>query len=224
MNELYFILHSCILALASLGALKLGKEALITFIAIQTVLANLFVTKQIILCGLNATAADPFIIGSALSLNLLQEYFGKPSALRAIVITFFVLACFGVFSYLHLLYYPSCYDTSQTHFEALLGITPRLVVASFAVYLIVSYLDTRLYALLKKRLFSIPAAFRNGFCVAITQAVDTILFTLIGLSGILSSLIELMIVSYGVKILCIAIALPFISLAKKIVPLPTTAQ
>lgn len=108
MNELYFILHASLLATLSLVALHHGKEVLITYIVLQTIFANLFVSKQITLCGLNAIAAEPFIIGSALSLNLLQEYFGRPSAVKTVKITFVSLVLFALFSQLHLLYIPSC--------------------------------------------------------------------------------------------------------------------
>lgn len=216
MNEIYFIVHSLALALTCLGALKLGKEALVSFIALQTVLANFFVTKQISLCGFNTTAADPFIIGSALSLNLLQEYFGKHEAFKSIRITFFMLVCYGVFSYLHMLYVPSCYDNSSIHFDALLSFAPRLVIASLAVYWVTSQLDTALYAFMKKRCFQISPAIRNGLSVGITQAADTVLFTFLGLWGILSNLTEIMAVSYVIKISCILIATPCMALAKRL--------
>lgn len=218
MNELYFLLHASVLATLSIVALHNGKEMLITFIVLQTIFANFFVTKQITLCGFNATAADPFIIGSALSLNLLQEYFGRALAIRTVKLTFTSLLLFALFSQLHLLYSPSCFDTTHYHFKALLEITPRLVIASFIAYGLVSYLDTRLYAMLKT---PIPwPTIRNGFCVVITQALDTVLFTIIGLSGVLSSLGDLMIVSYVIKLSCVIIAMPFISLAKKVVRRP----
>lgn len=222
MNELYFIIHASLLAVLSLAALYAGKEVLISFIMLQTILANLFVSKQIMLCGFNAIAAEPFIIGSALSLNLLQEYFGRSSAVRTVKITFVSLLLFALFSQLHLLYTPSCYDTAHYHYKALLEITPRLVVASFIAYGVVSYLDTRLNAFLKNK---IPwPATRNGLCVAVTQALDTVLFTLIGLSGVLSSLGDLMLVSYIIKLSCVVIALPFISFAKKLVSPPANAN
>lgn len=218
MNELYFLLHASLLATLSLVALYNGKEVLITFIMLQTIFANLFVSKQITLCGFNAIAAEPFIIGSALSLNLLQEYFGRQSAVKTVKITFVSLLLFALFSQLHLLYIPSCYDTAHYHYKALLEITPRLVVASFIAYGVVSYLDTRLNALLKNK---IPwPATRNALCVATTQALDTVLFTIIALSGVLSSLGDLMIVSYVIKLSCVIIAMPFISLAKKVVRRP----
>ncbi|BDC35055.1 hypothetical protein Noda2021_10130 [Candidatus Dependentiae bacterium Noda2021] len=223
MNELYFLVHSLVLALTCLYALRLGKEALVTFIAMQTVLANFFVTKQISLCGFNATAADPFIIGSALSLNLLQEYFGKNQALKAIKITFFMLICYGFFSFMHLAYVPSCYDVSNVHFNALLSFAPRLVVASLLVYWITSQLDTALYAVMRQRYAHISTTMRNAISVGITQAADTLLFTVLGLWGILSNLTEIMIVSYIIKLSCIALVSICMAAAKRVMP-PTSTE
>ena len=69
MNELYFFLHVIALISFVLFALRLGKEALIACFAIQMVLANLLVTKQMTCFGLNITCADVYTIGSLFSLR-----------------------------------------------------------------------------------------------------------------------------------------------------------
>ena len=46
-NELMFLFHIALMSLSTLAALRMGKEALVAFISLQAVLANLFVVKQI---------------------------------------------------------------------------------------------------------------------------------------------------------------------------------
>ena len=77
MNELLFIIHSIIIACFSLVALSLGSGALIAYVSLQCILANLMVLKQVTLFGLSATCADPFTIGATLGLNMLQEIMAK---------------------------------------------------------------------------------------------------------------------------------------------------
>ena len=106
LNELIFLLHIISVTILGLIALRLGKSALISIIALQCVVANLFVTKQIALFGFNVTGTDVFIIGAELSLNLLQEFYGTDSAKKAIKISFLMLLSFLVYSIFQLWYIP----------------------------------------------------------------------------------------------------------------------
>ncbi len=90
MNELIFLGYILAVSSAALLALRFGKEGLIGLICVQAVLVNLFVTKQISLFGFTATASDAMAVGITLTLNILQEYFQKATALKAIWISFFV--------------------------------------------------------------------------------------------------------------------------------------
>ena len=94
MNEALFIIQIIVIVGFALGALKLGKETLITWVAIQALIANLFVLKQITLLGLHVTASDAFAIGSLLGLNFLQEYFDREDARKATWICFFFMFFF----------------------------------------------------------------------------------------------------------------------------------
>jgi uncharacterized integral membrane protein (TIGR00697 family) len=59
--------------------------------ALLAVIANLFVLKQTVLFGLHVTCSDVYVIGSMLSLNLLQEHYGQREGQRAIWITFLAM-------------------------------------------------------------------------------------------------------------------------------------
>src|SRR5229473_6185965 len=115
MNELIFALHTVIIALFALGALALGQGALVAFVCIQCILANLFVVKQITLFGFTATCADAFTVGATIGLNMLQEYFGKAIAKRTIWINFFLLIFYAIVSQVHLIYVPHAADTMHLH-------------------------------------------------------------------------------------------------------------
>ena len=80
MNELLFFIHVFLVVSFVMGALRLGKAALIALSAVQAVLANLFVVKQIDLFGFSITCSDVFAVGGILSINLIQEFFGKEAA------------------------------------------------------------------------------------------------------------------------------------------------
>lgn len=216
MNEIIFLLYIIFMSLTVLGALRLGKEALISLVVLNAVLANLLVSKQIMLFGLNATASDALAVGATLSLNLLQEFYGREIALKTVWISFSGLLFYTFISQLHLVYQPSLFDTCQQAYYLILHNMPRIALASLIVYFIVQQLDCRLYSFLKKRYQGRYFIIRNTVSVGSTQLLDTILFSLLGLYGIIDNIGHIIIFSYVIKLIMLLTATPFLALAKKI--------
>jgi len=223
MNELIFIAHTVIIALFSLGALALGPGAIVAFVCAQCILANLFVVKQITLFGLTATCADAFTVGATIGLNLLQEYFGKKIAKKTILINFLMLIFYAIVSQIHLIYIPHTADNMHLHFMPLLNLMPRIVIASFSVYLISQMADYYLYGFLKKMFHDEYIIIRNYASIALCQFLDTVLFSFLGLYGIIDNIGEVIIISYVIKLASIIIATPFVGMSRKIYKI-TNAQ
>lgn len=222
MNETLFILHACLVAGFALGALRLGKEALVAWIAMQAILANLFVIKQVELFGLPVTSSDVFTIGGVWGLNLLQEYFGKDSARKAIIVAFAAMFFFALMAQIHLLYLPSAFDGTQGSFSTILSANPRIMAASFTAFYIVQRWDVWFYGQLKARCAHWPMSVRNGLSLLIAQLFDTLLFSFLGLYGIVTSLTTIIIFSYCIKVLVIASTLPFTQLSRRIAKEPAS--
>ncbi len=212
-NELTFLIHGTAVLLFLFGALYLGKETLITFIACSWIFANFFVTKQITLLGFEVTASDVYAIGAMLGMSVLQEFWGRKIAVLSIWTSFFTLLLATGMSYLHLNYIPTLHDTTHSHFEALLGSTPRLMVASFATFFISSRLEVALFNLLRQWV-SLPFPVRSGISIASILLFDTILFSYLGLYGIVANLFDVCLVSYIVKLLVIISLAPFLTLVR----------
>lgn len=218
-NESIFIFHAILVMVATLIAKRIGQQALVALIAFFAVIANLFVLKQITLFGLNATASDVYIIGASFSLNLLQEYYGRSEVRRAIWISFFVAVVYAIMSQIHVLYAPSPFDLSSEYFRFILRPMPRLIMASLFSYLVAEFANYKLFSLLKNRLPIIPFPIRSFFATGISQLVDTLLFSFLGLYGIIGSLWSVMFISYSIKIFAIFLSAPFLVLAKIIFPI-----
>jgi queuosine precursor transporter len=215
-NELIFILHASLLSIFLLIALRFGKESLIALVSLYGILANLFVTKQITLFTFNATASDAFSVAAILGLNILQEYFGAALAKKAIWINFLCLIVYTLAAYLHLSYIPSSYDTMQHHFYALLQAMPRITLASISIFLVVQYLDRFLYGVLQDKFGHRHFLLRNYASLIICQLIDTVLFSFVGLYGIVENIGTIVVVSYVIKVFAIMISNPWLALSKKI--------
>lgn len=217
MNEQIFLAHICFIAITALGALRFGKEALISFICLMCILANIFVSKQIMLFGLHVTATDSLSIGASLGLNLLQEYFGRSITKKAIWLSFGAGMICTILSQLHILYIPSIFDVTNEHYLAIFGIIPRIMIASFATYIIVQHIETALYSFLQQRIPHLLLV-RNFCSVAICQLLDTILFSFLGLYGSVEHIGHIIALSYVIKIVVLSLATPFLWFTKKIIP------
>lgn len=215
MNELIFFLHIASVILITFGALKLGKEALIALTALLAVVANFFVLKQMELFGWNVTCSDVFAVGSILSLNLLQEHFGKEAARRSVWICFCALIFFGLMSQVHLLYTPSPFDYTHDHYSALLSPAPRLLIASLASFFLVQQIDVSFFGFLKNKFGSVDWRWRNGTSLVVSQLLDTVFFSFLGLYGLVASLPTIIIVSFAVKLIIIGSIALFSSLSKQ---------
>lgn len=216
-NELLLFIHTIVISIFALLALSIGSQALIAFVCFTAILANLFVVKQITLFGMNATCADAFIVGSVLGLNLLQEHFGKEITRKTIWISFFLLVFYTIVCQIHLLYQPSIYDAMQSHYEAILCIMPRLAIASIITYLIAQLFDTWLYGKLKELFNGRFLIARNMCSISLSQLLDTILFSFLGLYGIAYNIWHIIIISYAIKLTAIAISMPFVGLSKRMI-------
>jgi queuosine precursor transporter len=216
MNEIIFIIHIFVIIACVLGALKLGKEALCALIVVLAILSNLFVTKQIILFGLQATPTDALIVGLVLSLNLLQEYYGQEITKKAIWISFAGSLVFVILSQIHLWYIPSSFDTTQIHALSLLSMMPRIIAASLFTYLIVQRIDCFTYGFLKKKFDGNYLVLRNYGAILFSQLIDTVLFSFLGLYGIIESIVPVMVISYCIKVIVVLIATPFLWFSRKI--------
>jgi queuosine precursor transporter len=215
MNELLFIFQMGTIFLCTLGVLKLGKEALVSWICLQALLANFFVLKEISLFGLSVTGSDAFAVGGVLGLNFLREYHGKEVAKQTIKTCFYFLIFFAALSKIHLLYTPSSMDTAHSAYEKILAPAPRLLISSLLVFFIVQQVDLRIISRLKKSKAISSFTVRTVISLLLCELLDTVLFTYIGLYGIISSPVDIILVSFLVKACVIFFLTPTTWIAKR---------
>lgn len=209
MNEIIFFIEVLTLVFCTRIALKMGKEALIGITALQAVLANLFVLKQISLFSLNATCGDAFAVSGIFGLNLLQRYFDKEAAKKAINLSLMFMGLFTAASMLHLMLIPSTSDFSQAAFFTILAPSPRIVLSSILAFYIVQQFDVAFFGWLNQKMRRYSWHWRSLIALLISQLVDTVLFTSLALTAVATSLWEVMVVAFCIKAATIAIIFTF---------------
>jgi uncharacterized integral membrane protein (TIGR00697 family) len=212
MNEILFFTQFVAVLAALYSAVRTGRAGLVALIALSGVLANLFVVKEMVLFGLHVTCSDMFAVGGILGLNVLQELYGREAAREGIRTSLFLLIFFAVFSQIHLLFLPSGGDQTHEAFTQILSSTPRIVVASILSYYLVQRMDLVCFSVLKKWFSSF--SIRVFLSLLFSQAIDTILFSFLGLYGLVESIFDIILVSFAVKFALIACSSPLSFLLK----------
>ena len=193
----------------------MGSLALTALVSLLGVLSNVFVVKQMELFGWTVTCSDVFAIGGILGLNLLQESWGREAAQKAIKISLLCFLFFIAMTQIHLLYLPSLFDRTQGAFSQIFSSSPRIVLASISVYYAVQKLDVRLFGMLKTFFSDKFLPMRLTLSLLISQLFDTILFSFLGLYGLVESIFSVICLSYLVKCLIIASSSSFVGAVQK---------
>lgn len=216
-NVFIFFAATFFIALSTVLALRLSTIALTSLICLEVVLMNLFVTKQIVLFGLHATASDALGIGAVLGINLLREYSGKKAAMDAVILSFLAVAFYVAASLFHLAYIPALEDAQHVHFMAILAPMPRIMAASMVTYLLVQSIEYVVYGWLKECAHGRFFIARNYAVLLVTQLLDTVLFSVLGLYGLVNYVGDIIVVSYTIKVVVIIIATPVVALMRRYV-------
>lgn len=216
-NPVILFIHVGAISALTLMALRFGKELAIAWLAMLAVAMNLFVLKQISLFGWDVTSSDALAVGYLLGLNLIQEFFGKKLARRTVWITFFVASGFALLSQIHLCYLPNTHDLSNPHFTFLLSPTPRLLIASLSTFVIVQVVDLAFFGFLREKTGGKFLTLRTIAALIFSQTLDTVLFSFLGLYGLVFSVGHIIFLSLCVKGLVILLNSPFIRFSKKII-------
>ena len=72
-----------------------------------------------------------------------------------------------------------------------------------SVFFVVQQIDIRLFSFLKNKLPNLSFAGRAAIALVISQFLDTFLFSFAGLYGVVASIIDIIIMSFFIKIIVI---------------------
>jgi uncharacterized integral membrane protein (TIGR00697 family) len=131
---------------------------------------------------------------------LLQERYGKESARQASSLCLIVLLFFLLAAQLHLLYTPATLDTAHSSYSTIFSATPRLIIASVVTFYAVQRFDVWFFAQMRRG--SLPV--RIAVSLTISQLLDTVLFSFLGLYGQMESVFHIILFSFLVKAIVIA--------------------
>lgn len=217
-NEALFLIQTLTILAVTLLAFRLGKSYLFACIAASMVLANIFVTKQMVLFGLDATGGNIFYAAVFLATDLLNEHYSRKEAKEAVKIGFMASLLYLLGTRFILMYQPSEYDSVQTGMHTIFAFAPRIIIASMIAYLVSQFHDVWAYNLIWHKTGQKWLWLRNNGSTWISQLLDSIIFAGIAFGGVfpVGVVVQIIISTYLLKIVVAFLDTPFMYLSYRV--------
>ncbi|MBS3167077.1 queuosine precursor transporter [Candidatus Woesearchaeota archaeon] len=209
---IWILVTLSIVSIIVLLSKKYGFELISVILASLVVISNILANK-IVLFGSFIVSAGVIAYSITFMLtNILAELYGKKVAKRAVFFGFCANIILVLTIYIAILWKPAPFalETSEM-FAKVLGLTPRIVLASLIAYLISHYFDIYFYLFWKKVTKDKFLWLRNNFSTILSQLIDSIFFISIAFYGI-APLIPLITGQFIIKVIISILSTPFIYL------------
>ena len=201
-----------------------GTSGLMGFTVFATIAANIEVLILVQAFGMEMTLGNILFATTFLVTDILSEIAGKKQAQQAVWIGIAANVLFVVVSQSWLMYIPSAEDWVTPSMRSIFSNTPRLMLASLAVYAIVQVFDVWLYHKwwdLTQRLSGDRRGYlwvRNNGSTLISQLLNAILYTAFAFYGMydIPTLVSIVLSSYVIFIFTSLLDTPIVYLARRI--------
>lgn len=201
-----------------------GTSGLMGFTVFATIAANIEVLILVQAFGMEMTLGNILFATTFLVTDILSEIAGKKQAQQAVWIGIAANVLFVVVSQSWLMYIPSAEDWVTPSIRSIFSNTPRLMLASLAVYAIVQVFDVWLYHKwwdLTQRLSGDRRGYlwvRNNGSTLISQLLNAILYTAFAFYGMydIPTLVSIVLSSYVIFIFTSLLDTPIVYWARLI--------
>lgn len=204
-----------------------GKTGLYIWAVVATIAANIEVLILINAFGIEMTLGNILFATTFLVTDILSENYGKKAAKKAVMLSTTASVCFIIISISWLYYIPGSKDFASESIRSVFSYTPRIMISSLAVYVIVQFFDVWLYHKLWnmtiRKAGNKPSFLwlRNNGATLVSQLLNTVLYNLLAFGGIYpsSTLITIIFSGYAIFAITSIADTPFIYLSRRIHPL-----
>lgn len=219
MNEILMLIGIIVVFSLLLITKKLfGKEGLICWIGVATILAEIGVTKSVNILGLSATLGNIMFASNFLATDILVECHSEKDAKKSLKTGIWFLLIFLFITQGMIIFKPNELDFANDSMKTLFGIVPRISFASILMLTIANFVDIKLYSFLKKKMNDKHLWIRNNVSTILCNGLENFFFTFIAFVGIYT-IKDILVISLATTIIETIIALcdtPFLYLSKKI--------
>ena len=157
-----------------------GKQGLIAWVAIGTIIANIQVIKTVDIFGISATLGNVMFASIYLATDILNDIYGRKVAKRAVWLGFSSTLVMIIVMQMSLHFIPAPEDISQKALSTIFDLVPRIALGSIIAYIIGQHVDVFIFSMIKK-VFQSDKTFiiRAYGSTVLSSIIDTALFVTI---------------------------------------------
>jgi len=183
-----------------------GKEALTAGFISLLLMSNIVAVKIVDFSRWNVPAAILIYSSTFLVTDLLTEFYGRREAQKTVLFGFYanIVMVFSIWVALSWTAAPlEGMELTQEAMQRILGLVPRIVIASMIGYLVSQNFEVLVFHFWKGRFKGKRLWLRNNLTSLITMLIDTIIFIPLAFYGILPNLVirDLILGQYIVKLI-----------------------
>lgn len=203
------------LAISSLSGI-LGKRFTVAYpigvMCALTVISDILACKMVYFMGMEVPAGVIVASSTFLITDILSEKWGKEWSKQAVIIGFYCKIILLILLWIGISWPAAESRKAQAEmFTQVLGMTPRITIASIVAYFFSQYHDVISYHYWMKKTSGKHLWLRNNASTMISQLIDTGIFSLIAFYGVIP-LSKMILHLWAVKLLIAFLDTPFIYL------------
>ena len=185
MNELIIIGEVVVIFSILLLCKKLfGKNGMIAWVAIATVLANIITAKNVNIMGLSTAIGTVMFASTFLATDILTESYSVDDAKKAVRIVLFSNIILIVSTQIALLYKPSEFDYANGAMQTLFSLNLRISIASALMYYIANMADIYVFSKIKAKTAGKKLWLRNNVATILCNCLENFGFIGLAFAGI----------------------------------------
>lgn len=193
-----------------------GKSGIIAWIAIATILANIFTTKSITLFGIISPAGSVMFGSIFLATDILNETYGKKEAKKGVLVGLFADAALIIGGQICRIYIPAVSDYADPSIQVIFALSLRITIASAVMFFVSNWADVLLYSYIGKLTKGKFMWLRNNVATITCNCLENFIF--FGLAFIgqmeIASIISMAVATSIIEIIIGLCDTPFLYLAK----------
>ena len=189
---------------------RFGVEYIISTVVALVLIANVIAGKIVAVGSFFVPAAVIVYASTFLLTDIISEKWDKQQARKAVWAGFYANIVLVVAVLIAINWTPAPFALEYSKsFSSVLGLVPRVVLASMIAYLVSQHHDIFAFHWWKKKTGERHLWLRNTASTIVSQAVDTGIFITIAFYGVMD-IVPLLIGQYVVKLIIAVIDTPFI--------------
>lgn len=195
----------------------LGASGVIGYMGVATIVANIMICKSVNILGLSATLGNVMFASNFLATDILTECYGVKEARKGVLFAIISAIGFLTATQIMLLFEPNEIDIAQESMRNLFTLTPRITLASVALFALSNIADVSLYEYMRKKSNGKRMWLRNNVCTILCNGTENLLFYLIAFLGVFgwNDILSMSLTATVIEIVIALCDTPFLYWAKK---------